>query len=90
MSVPEMALMWAINYSDPTKGFAVLNTNVIKYSHFINNSWQDIKTIRWFPQIEINTSDPERVYFADDSVYTEKKWHTNSAWRRKKLMGTTR
>ncbi len=62
----------AINYSDPTKGFAVLNTNVIKYSHFINNSWQDIKTIRWFPQIEINSSDPERVYFADDSVYTEK------------------
>ncbi len=62
----------AINYSDPTKGFAVFNSSVKKYSHFINNNWQHLKTTSWFPQIEINTSDPERVYFADDSVYTEK------------------
>ena len=59
----------AINYSDQTKGWAVFNTSIKKYTHFLDDPYLEIDSDSFFPQLECHTSNPEKIYYSWDTLY---------------------
>jgi photosystem II stability/assembly factor-like uncharacterized protein len=58
----------AINYNDGTQGFATTNKSIFHYSDFTNTSPTTVDVVQAFPQIELNTSNPDILYYSYSRV----------------------
>ena len=59
-----------IDYSNQNKGLTVANISVYKFTDFANKTKSQIAEDSFFPQVELNTANPDRVYYSYDSLYT--------------------
>jgi photosystem II stability/assembly factor-like uncharacterized protein len=58
-----------IDYSDVSKGYTISNKNVYMFTNFTTQSPKRIfKGLNFFPEIEMNTSDPETIYIGQDRI----------------------
>ena len=58
----------AIDYTDGTKGFAVYNQAIIHYNNFTTTSPTSVTSSGYYPQIELNTSNPNILYYSYSRV----------------------
>jgi len=58
-----------INYSDQTKGYAVVNKSIFIFNDFLSGTNFKINNLNWFPQIEMNTSDTAILYFSNSNIF---------------------
>ncbi len=58
-----------IDYTDDTKGFAVWNTSLIHFSNFTTTAPTNINSLGYFPQVDMNTSYPNTIYYSYSRVY---------------------
>jgi photosystem II stability/assembly factor-like uncharacterized protein len=58
----------AILYTDNTKGYCAMNDNVFYFANYLSNSVSTIATSSFFPQIELNSSDPTICYYSFNTV----------------------
>lgn len=58
----------AIDYTDQTKGYGVINANLYKFSNFTSDpDW--INGSGFFKQVEIHSSDPTKIYYSNNRIY---------------------
>ncbi|MCX6303717.1 MAG: hypothetical protein NT040_02000 [Bacteroidetes bacterium] len=58
----------AIDYTNDTKGFAVWNRDIIHYSNFTTTSPTTVASSGFFPQVDMNTSYPNIIYYSYSRV----------------------
>jgi photosystem II stability/assembly factor-like uncharacterized protein len=59
----------AMDYTNDSKGFAVVNKSIIHYADFITTAPTPVGSpSSFFPQIEMNTSDPNILYYSYSRV----------------------
>ncbi len=59
----------SIDYSNPSRGFASVNTSIKYYTNFTTTSPSNVRSIDYFPQHELNTSNPDVLFYSYSSIY---------------------
>ena len=57
-----------IDYTNQAKGFAVVNTSIKRFDNFTTTSPTNVASDSFFPELELNSSDPDILYFSYDIV----------------------
>lgn len=58
----------AIDYTDQSKGYAVVNYVIFRYENFTTTAPVWLTSNSFFPQIELNSSDPDILYYSFSTV----------------------
>jgi hypothetical protein len=57
-----------IDYTDQAKGYNVINKTILRFDNFTTTVPFDIATSSFYPNLELNTSDPDILYYSYTDV----------------------
>lgn len=59
----------AIDYTDQTKGYGVINGHLLEFSSFTGSAPTSVNGTGFFKQVELHSSDPSIVYYSKSRIY---------------------